>query len=258
MIPKIIHYCWFGNNDFDPLIKKCISSWERELPDYQIIKWDENNFDILNSNTFVKKAFELKKWAFVSDFVRAYALYNYGGIYLDTDVEIKHSLNRFLNHSAFSGFEQTGAPFTALWASEKKHPWPEAVLNYYYDQMEFSLKTNTKIVSEILIDKYKVDPNKNATQYLDDGIVIYSSDVFCVDITLNFACHHFNCSWVEDGEHPIPFKDALNLDYYKEKYLEAIKVSKIVADKELVKYVKSKYLFAELFKRLKNKMKLTK
>ena len=119
MIPKIIHYCWFGGNAIDEFSNNCINEWQKKLPDYLIKKWDETNFDIENAVPFVREAYHNKKWAFVSDYVRAYALWSEGGIYLDTDVEIKYSLDIFLQHSAFSGFERKGYPFTALWGSER-------------------------------------------------------------------------------------------------------------------------------------------
>jgi mannosyltransferase OCH1-like enzyme len=94
MIPKIIHYCWFGRNEKSDFIKKCLCSWEIHLPDYEIVEWNEDNFDI-DTNVFTKEAYSKKKWAFVSDYVRAYVLYNVGGIYLDTDVEIRSNLILF-------------------------------------------------------------------------------------------------------------------------------------------------------------------
>ena len=100
-IPKIIHYCWFGGNPLPELAEKCIESWKKYLPDYEIIRWDENNFDF-NINDYVKEAYENKKWAFITDYVRLYAMYNYGGIYMDTDVEVLKSLDCFLIHPAFS------------------------------------------------------------------------------------------------------------------------------------------------------------
>ena len=86
-IPKTIHYCWFGKGQKSELMLKCINSWKKYLPDYEIIEWNEDNFDI-NSNEYVKEAYENKKYAFVTDYVRLYVLLNYGGIYMDTDVEV--------------------------------------------------------------------------------------------------------------------------------------------------------------------------
>ena len=93
-IPKIIHYCWFGRGEKPQIVNQCIKSWKRILTDYEIIEWNEDNFDI-NSNPYVKEAYENRKFAFVSDYVRVHALYNIGGIYLDTDTEAFNSLDEF-------------------------------------------------------------------------------------------------------------------------------------------------------------------
>ena len=129
MIPKIIHYCWFGRNEKSEKIKFCMDSWKKYLPDYEIIEWNEDNFHI-NEIKYVNEAYDKKKWAFVTDYVRAYALYKKGGIYLDTDVEITGNLDTFLTHGAFSGFESKGYPFTALWGANKGHHWPKKVLDF--------------------------------------------------------------------------------------------------------------------------------
>jgi mannosyltransferase OCH1-like enzyme len=104
-IPKIIHFCWFGGKEKPPIVKKCISSWKQRLTDYEIIEWNEQNFDI-KSHPYVEEAYESKKFAFVSDYVRVHALYHFGGIYLDTDVEVYKSFNDLLHHESFWGFEQ--------------------------------------------------------------------------------------------------------------------------------------------------------
>ena len=91
-IPKIIHYVWVGNNEKPKDIKRCMETWKKHLKDYEIIEWNEKNFDI-DSNKFVKEAYEARKWAYVSDYIRAYAIYNYGGIYLDTDVLVVEILD---------------------------------------------------------------------------------------------------------------------------------------------------------------------
>ena len=95
-IPKIIHYCWFGNNELFPLAKHCIESWKRYCPEYEIICWDENNFNV-NSNQFVKEAYECQSWAFVSDYVRLYALYQHGGIYMDADFELIRPIDELVD-----------------------------------------------------------------------------------------------------------------------------------------------------------------
>ena len=112
-IPKVIHYCWFGKNKLSKSAKKCIKSWKKHLPNYEIIEWNENNFDI-NCNEYVREAYKSKKYAFVSDYARIYALYNYGGIYMDTDVEVIKSLDKFLCNDAFAGLENEYSIQTAV------------------------------------------------------------------------------------------------------------------------------------------------
>lgn len=104
-IPKTIHYCWFGKNDLPPLVKKCIKSWHKYLPDYEFKLWDEQSFDI-TSNKWCQEAYKQKKYAFVADYVRLKVLYEQGGIYLDTDIQLYKSLNPFLSNEAFMGFER--------------------------------------------------------------------------------------------------------------------------------------------------------
>src|SRR4051794_6708390 len=120
-IPKIIHYCWFGRGDYSDLVMKCMKSWKAYLPDYKIVLWNEDNFDV-NMNDFVRQAYEQRKYAFVSDYVRLYALYQSGGIYMDSDVEVVKSIDEFLHHRAFLGYEKTELLQTGVMAAEKEHP----------------------------------------------------------------------------------------------------------------------------------------
>lgn len=106
MIPKKIHYCWFGRNPLPESAQKCIASWRKYLPDYEIIEWNEDNFDV-NSILYTRQAYEAKKYAFVSDYARFKILYEYGGLYFDTDVEVIKSFEDILNRGAFMGCEQT-------------------------------------------------------------------------------------------------------------------------------------------------------
>lgn len=119
-IPKIIHYCWFGRKEKPELIKKCIKSWNEVLVDYEIIEWNEENFKL--NNDFVKEAYQAGKYAFVSDYVRLHALYHYGGIYLDTDVEVYKPFDLFLQHDSFWGFEQGNYIATSTMGAKKIIP----------------------------------------------------------------------------------------------------------------------------------------
>lgn len=105
MIPKVIHYCWFGRNPLPPLAEKCIDSWRKFLPDYEIKEWNEDNFDV-NIIPYTAEAYAAKKYAFVSDYARFWILYNYGGVYFDTDVEVIKPIDDILAAGAFMGCEQ--------------------------------------------------------------------------------------------------------------------------------------------------------
>jgi len=112
-IPKKIHYCWFGGKELPKLAKKCIKSWQKYCPDYEIICWNERNFD-LSQNRYAKEAYENKKWAFVTDYVRLKVVYDEGGIYLDTDVEIIKNIDELLKYEAYMGFDEKGIVATGL------------------------------------------------------------------------------------------------------------------------------------------------
>lgn len=105
MIPKIIHYCWFGRGEKPKLAIKCINSWKKYCPDYRIIEWNEDNYDISAAPLYVRQAYDAKKWAFVTDYVRYQVIYENGGIYLDVDVELIKNLDPFLRDPGFFGFE---------------------------------------------------------------------------------------------------------------------------------------------------------
>ena len=107
MIPKIIHYCWFGGNPLPMDVKKCIESWKEKCPDYEIKCWDESNFDV-NAHPFTKAAYEAKAWAFVSDYARLRVVYDNGGIYLDTDVELLKNIDFLLPYEGYIGVQQAG------------------------------------------------------------------------------------------------------------------------------------------------------
>ncbi|RYD96675.1 MAG: glycosyl transferase, partial [Sphingobacteriales bacterium] len=213
-IPKLIHYCWFGGRPLDELSLRCMDTWQEQLSGYVVRRWDEQTFDIDAAPAFVREAYAKKKFAFVSDYVRAWALYGEGGIYLDTDVSIRRSLDAFLVHEAFSGFERAGFPFTALWAAAQGHIWPRLVRDDY-ENRSFSEATNTSLVTDLLVQRFGADPSRDELQFLKEGIVIYPSSHFCTDLPPNYACHHFNGSWLNKGSaHAVPFVDEVRFQYY--------------------------------------------
>lgn len=208
MIPKIIHYCWFGRSPLPAEAKRCIESWKKFLPDYEIKEWNEDVFDIY-SNTYVKEAYENHKFAFVTDYVRLYALMTEGGIYMDTDVEVLKSYDSFLHHIVFLGFESNNFVQTGLMASEKGGKWVTELLNEYRNRRfvkedgSFDTTTNTVTITDNMVSHGLILNNKY--QELEDYATIYPSDYFCpkdhgtgkINLTSNSVCiHHFACSWL--------------------------------------------------------------
>jgi hypothetical protein len=200
-IPKIIHYVWVGGNEKPKDIQRCMKTWEKHLKDYKIIEWNEDNFDI-NCNEFTKQAYEAKKWAYVSDYIRAYAIYEYGGIYLDTDVLVLDNLEELLENRAFVGYENPQYPFTAVFGAEKGHPLIKDMLDYY-DGMAFEFdksnqyeKVNTKTVSDILIQDYDCEIG-NKEQMLREGVKVYKDNILCNPSSESKTIHIFTGTWLE-------------------------------------------------------------
>ena len=207
-IHRIIHYCWFGGKEKPEIVKRCIKSWKDILVDYEIKEWNESNFDI-NSNLFVKQAYEAGKFAFVSDFVRVNALYNYGGIYLDTDVEVFKSFDDLLDNDSFWGFEEKNYIATSTIGCKKGNKLIKEFLSKYDDKKfifengQENLETNVSIVSEI-ISSLGVEMN-NKYQKIEGLATFYPQEYFSPYDYINcyskatsntYAIHHFYKSWL--------------------------------------------------------------
>jgi len=209
MIPKKIHYVWVGGKEKPADIQRCMNTWKNHLQDYEIIEWNEKNFDI-DSHPFTKSAYAAKKWAYVSDYIRAYAIYNEGGIYLDTDVLILEDFEKFLNDRAFVGYENPDYPFTAVFGAEKGHPFVKSILDYYegrefeFDSNDQMKVVNTKSVSDILIQDYGCELG-NKRQTLREGIEVYTEDILCNPSKNSTSIHVFTGTWME-GAKPLARK----------------------------------------------------
>ncbi|MBQ0164143.1 MAG: glycosyl transferase [Bacteroidales bacterium] len=208
MIPKTIHYCWFGRGPKNELAIKCIKSWKKFLPDYEIKEWNEDNFDV-NLYPYAKEALENRKFAFVTDVVRLYALYTEGGVYMDTDVEVLKTYNPFLHLTMFSGFETDGNVPTGMMAAEKGSIWTKELLDQYdtrhfvLDDGSFDMTTNTTVITNYMLTKGLILNNKY--QDFPDLCTMYPAEYFCpkdhttgkIHITDKTVCiHHFAGSWV--------------------------------------------------------------
>ena len=216
MIPKVIHYCWFGGKPLPQLAIKCIESWKKFLPDYEIKLWNEDNFDI-NIVPYTKEAYSVKKYAFVSDYARFWILYNYGGLYFDTDVEIIKSFHEILDRGPFMGCE----------SSAKENSTPDTIgvnpglglgvnpglglykeILDYYQQLHFiqhdgtlNLTTVVKYTTTVLVKHGLV--NTPRIQYVT-GVYIYPKEYFCPISTMDgkmeltdktVSIHHYSNSW---------------------------------------------------------------
>ncbi|WP_290840921.1 glycosyltransferase [Flavobacterium sp.] len=215
MIPKKIHYCWLSGDPFPELIAKCISGWSEKLPDYEFVLWDANRFNIQN-NLWVKQAFEAKKYAFAADFIRLYAVYTQGGIYLDTDIEVVKPFDDLLRLPYFIGSEGHSNIEAGIFGAEAGQTWLGDCLKYY-DNREFIKPDGTfDILTLPRIMNQQIEQNREiveaskteifASDLRDESkLFIFPKDFFCakdhgtgiVEKTENtYAIHHFAMSWV--------------------------------------------------------------
>jgi|SRR5690625_1079484 len=211
MIPRKIHYCWFGGNPLPEIARSCIDSWRRYCPEYEIVRWDESNCD-LNANEFVRSAAENKKWAFVSDYYRLKVVEKYGGVYLDIDVELLKPLDDLLIFNGFMGFElgddklvNTGLGFGAI----ANHPIVVA-LRENYEKASFikddgSLdmtpcpQRDTKVLSSLGLVRNNKKQNILGMTILPPEYLSPIGFLGEENFTINtYSVHHFNASWLTE------------------------------------------------------------
>ena len=176
MIPKTIHYCWFGRGRFSPEIEMCMASWRKYCPDYEIKEWNEDNAPM--DKPWVRDAFKHQKYAFMADYVRFWVLYNFGGIYLDTDMLLAKPLDAFLTHRCFLGREDAYNASMGILGAEKGDAFCKQCLDYY-DASTFNMVSPpiiTRFVTPMLF-RYGFQ-EENTTQHLTNGIVVYQSEWF--------------------------------------------------------------------------------
>lgn len=243
MIPKKIHYCWFGKNKMPKLAKKCLKSWKKYCSDYEIICWNEDNFDINKCPLYVRQAYENKKWAFVADYARLKIIYENGGIYFDTDVEVLKNFDEFLKYDAFFGFESKEYVNTGVGFGAKQNSHVLKMLLEQYEDISFVKGEggfdltpcpvrNTEVFKKIGLKQ------DNTFQILNDNLAIYPTEYFCPVITeLNirkiptntYSIHWFSGSW-----YPINIKIKSKIYRVLAKVLGEKNLKKLLNKKEEV------------------------
>jgi len=220
MIPKKIHYCWLSDEEFPDAVKKTVNIWKEAMPDYELVLWDSKRFDI-NSVACVKDAYNSKRWAFAADYIRLYALYTEGGIYLDTDVIVKKRFDDFLNYSFFSGIDCHFGIYTkeyprickyrkptnriipdtpwaginaAILGAEPENPLVKDILDWYLDNQneikpsqldtrQFIFEYIAPEIYATIAENYGFDRTKNQKQKLSENMIIFPTAVFGANIT---------------------------------------------------------------------------
>ena len=211
MIPKIIHYCWFGGNPLPENVQKYIATWKKHCPDYEIKEWNEQNFDV-HALPYVKQAYENRKWAFVSDVARLNALVTEGGIYMDTDVEVVRPLDSLLSDEAFLGFEGTQYIATNMMGCEAHHPFFKQFLDSYKNRTfvkedgSLDMTTNVEEITKLLQQEYHLQ--MNGEEQTVGNVHIYPTDRFSPYDYINgrikrtentYTIHWFDKSWIKQS-----------------------------------------------------------
>ena len=223
MIPKIIHYCWFGGKPLPKSAEKCIASWKKYLPDYEIKRWDESNFDV-NAIPYTREAYAACKYAFVSDYARFWILYHYGGVYFDTDVEVIRPIDDIINRGGFLGVESNrngiytvnpGLGFAATQGTAVIGEMVNLYSTFHFTNTDGA--SDLKNIVEITTDYLSSKGLQNTDEIQDCcGFTIYPKDYFCpidydtreLKITENTrTIHHYAESWVPRSTR---FKNALS------------------------------------------------
>ena len=218
MIPKIIHYCWLSGDPYPELIKKCVDSWKVHLPDYKFELWDLAKVQNIDSE-WLRQTIAVKKYAFAADFIRVYALSNFGGIYLDADVELVGSLDPFLENDFFIGYEYNNDLEPAVFGSVAGHQWLSDLLGYYQNRPfikidgEQDIRPLPFIFNETGANRFGFTTNGKLQYHTEEGIAIYPCDFFSPKniyfrhIRQNqntVAIHHFDSGLVnKNGTYPL-------------------------------------------------------
>ena len=208
VIPKIIHYCWFGGKEKPDSVIRCVESWKKYCPDYKIKEWNDSNFDIHVSD-YCMEAYAAKRWAFVADYARLFFLYKYGGIYMDTDVEVIRPFDPLMNHNGFLCFENNNYVSIGTFGVAVKSPlvWDflESYKNRHFKRADgtYDTTTNLKIITQVLLERYGIRLNGKEQILLGD-VLLLPMEAFIAKSYLTgwimkdertYAIHHYSATW---------------------------------------------------------------
>lgn len=210
MIPKTIHYCWFGQSPLPDLTLKCIASWKKYCPGYEIKEWNELNFDI-QKYRYTEQAYANKKYAFVSDVARFDIIYDEGGIYLDTDVELIRPIDDLLSHHAFTGYDRKGQVATGLIFGAEKNSEIAKIMTVQYAQLDYLSNTKRETLQTVVTLVTGVLKNSGISidgEYSENSLITlypwecfdpYDYEKHRIDVTENtYSIHHYAGSWLTD------------------------------------------------------------
>lgn len=224
LIPKKIHYFWFGGNPKSELIQRCIESWKRNAPDFEIIEWNETNCD-MHVNSYVEEAVAAKKWAFVADYFRLEKVAEHGGIYFDTDVELMQNPSILRLNSAFFAFETKSGVNASAFGAVPHHPVIDELWKSYRNDhllnKDGALNTSNTIVVRVTKSLMKYGLNMNGQeQMLSNGVKIYPPNVLTLDMFDGkiIAQHHYDCSWWDVKVGVINYKNTVLRDFFEQSY----------------------------------------
>lgn len=247
-IPKIIHLCWLSGEPYPEVIGKCIKTWQKVMPDYQIILWNKERFDNEIKNTFARQALEKRKWAFVADYIRLYALYTYGGIYMDSDVRVYKRFDTFLEHSFFSCieyFEPTNyvAIEAAIMGAEKENEFIKECLELYHN-IPFIQPDGTLDQTPITVKIANIAAQNWGFKYIPQAQILrgdmhlYPPVTFTnpsgeFSTTQTYAIHLCNGSWVDKRNNFIERIIFFIKNYYNHPHIAIVNIYKKLKSKIL-------------------------
>jgi len=247
MIPKKLHYVWVGGGKFNDKMLACMASWKKFCPDYEIIEWNEKNFD-MNRSPLIKRAIEKRNWALAADMMRIMILFEHGGIYVDTDIEIQKPLDEFLQHEFFAGYESNHWVNTAIIGSVLNHPILKTLVDIYTTDLslEMSNLLTVHILSAVIGKLYGIRGN-GKTKILPNGVAIYNKKYF---YPISYLTHRLH---IKPETHTIHYYTGT---WGTERQIKAFKFFRIAFWPFLFPpiYAPFEYLTAKSYRRRANKI----